>query len=463
MRRVFCTLKIVRLTVVALTIVVVGGAPRAHASATLLLEEPYGHMRIFTGTGHAAIYFSSICAQSPVVLRACAPGEPGIVLSRYDGVGAYDWLAMPLIPYLYAVERAEDVPLFADTKMVAYLRDHYRRNYLENIIPDGLNGETPGGNWYQLIGTSYDRTVYGFEFETTPEQDAALIQKLNSSPNRSHFHLASNNCADFAKEIINFYYPKTLHRSVIADVGITTPKQIAKMLVKFEARHPELETSRMVIAQVPGSMPRSSAPRGVVESFLKSGHYIVPSAIVSPIFAGCVFAVYFASGGAAVFRPDRNAMVLSPGGELETPISKEDRKAYERQLKHLLAEASPVASPESADKAWTKVESKAKTEYDDRGGLILKLQVEQHLVRLGASAGNVLDSSAPPEMVERILAARLEAELKHGPARGVSENVVARDWSLLQQTMRRETERESRAALSASSAPVGDSATANGP
>src|ERR1700757_294649 len=196
----------------------------AGSSATLLLEEPYGRLGFFTATGHAAVYLSGVCAETPVVLRPCVPGETGVVISRYDGVGKYDWVAIPLIPYLYAVERPEDIPLFADAKMTAFLRDRYRRKYLEAIAPDMRFGEAPGGNWYELIGSSYDRTMYGFEIETTPEQDLALIQKLNSSPNISHFRLVSRNCADFAKDIINFYYPKALHRSVVADVGITTPK-----------------------------------------------------------------------------------------------------------------------------------------------------------------------------------------------------------------------------------------------
>ena len=58
----------------------------------------------FTATGHAAVYLSGVCAESPIVLRKCAPGELGAVISRYDGVHGYDWLAVPLIPYLYAVE-----------------------------------------------------------------------------------------------------------------------------------------------------------------------------------------------------------------------------------------------------------------------------------------------------------------------------------------------------------------------
>ena len=230
-----------------------GLSPWARASsATLLLEEPYGKLGFFTATGHAAVYLSGVCADSPLVLRQCAPGETGIVLSRYNGVGGDDWIAVPLVPYLYAVENADDVPLFADAKMVAFLRDRYRRKYLETVAPDLADGSTPGGNWYELVGSSYDRTIYGYEIETSAVQDKALIRKYNASANESHFRTVSRNCADFAKDVINFYYPKALHRSVVADVGITTPKQMAKTLVRYSARHPELEFARTIIPQVPG-------------------------------------------------------------------------------------------------------------------------------------------------------------------------------------------------------------------
>jgi len=192
----------------------------------------YGKLGFFTATGHAAVYLSGVCAETPVVLRACAPGELGAVISRYDGVGGYDWVAIPLIPYLYAVEKTEDIPLFVNPKMVTFLRDQYRRKHLEAVAPDLNDGGTPGGNWYELVGSAYDRAAYAFEIETSAEQDEAFISAYNGSSNRSHFHLTYRNCADFAKDVINFYYPKALHRSVVADVGITTPKQMAKTLVK---------------------------------------------------------------------------------------------------------------------------------------------------------------------------------------------------------------------------------------
>lgn len=403
----------------------------AGASATLLLEEPYGAMGFFTATGHAAVYLSGICADTPIVLHRCAPGETGVVLSRYDGVGGYDWVAIPLIPYLYAVERPEDVPLFADAKMALFLRDRYRRKYLENIAPDAKNGETPGGNWYQLVGSSYDRTIYGFEIQTTPEQDDALIRKYNSSPNVSHFHLVSNNCADFAKSVLNFYYPKSLHRSLIADIGITTPKQISKMLTKFSDHHPDLRFSRLIIAQVPGSMPRSSNVHGVVESFFKSKKYIVPSAVVSPIFAGCVAAVYVGTG-AGHFEPARNARVFVVGNDPERPLDREDRRAYQLQLKHFLEGAYPEKPSQNADKVWERLQSKAKTGVDEQGRPVLQVQVGDSTIQIGVAADNILSGNAPPQLVRQLLEARLQSELRRRSAQGISETEVDRDWKLLQ-------------------------------
>ena len=408
------------------------GARAGASSATLLLEEPYGKLGFFTATGHAAVYLSGVCAETPVVLRPCKPGEAGVVLSRYDGVHGYDWIAIPLIPYLYAVERPEDVPLFAEAKMAFYLRDRYRRKHLEDIAPDANGGEAPGGNWYELIGSSYDRTIYGFEIETTLKQDAALIRKLNASPNRSHFHLVSRNCADFAKDILNFYYPKTLHRSLIADAGMTTPKQMAQLLVKFGNRHPELQFSRLLIAQVPGTMPRSSAAHGVVESFFKSKKYIVPSVLVSPIFAGCVAVVYVGSSSSGRFDPARNAMIFVPGHEPELPVGHEDRRAYQKELESLLAENHPEDPGIRADKAWGHLQSKARIELDDHRGPVLQMQVGPDLVDVGASAANVLSTGTPRPVLQLMLEGRLQNELRRSASSRVSGAELARDWRLLQ-------------------------------
>ena len=56
-------------------VMVVLSAAMAHASATLLLEEPYGELGPITATGHAAVYLSGVCADTPILLRPCAPGR----------------------------------------------------------------------------------------------------------------------------------------------------------------------------------------------------------------------------------------------------------------------------------------------------------------------------------------------------------------------------------------------------
>jgi len=414
-----------------LLLLVSASACMARASATLLVEEPYGTMGFFTATGHAAVYLSGVCAETPVVLRKCAPGELGSVISRYDGVHGYDWLAVPLIPYLYAVERPEDIPLFADPKMVNFLRDQYRRKYLEAVAPDGNNGATPGGNWYELVGSAYDRAAYGFEIETSEAQDEAFIEAYNAAPNRSHFHLSYRNCADFAKDVINFYYPKSLHRSIVADVGITTPKQMAKTLIKFSGKHSELQFSRFVIPQIPGSAARSTPVHGVVESFLKSKKYIVPTAVVNPVLAGCVLAVY-ESTGAGRFDPARKALVFNPERGLEAPVGAEDRRSYQSALNHLVAEPATEAGGAREEKFGRLLRSGV-PDFDAEGRPVLRIQVGAEARMVGVAGSNILANDDAGLFTQQLLEARLHAELKRGAAPKVSESDIARDWSLLQE------------------------------
>ncbi len=95
------------------------------ASIALLVEEPYGSYGAYNPTGHAAIYLDHVCAETPTRLRPCRPGELGVVVSRYLHVHGNDWFAMPLIPYLYAVDDLADVPSSPDAVMVKKVRTAY--------------------------------------------------------------------------------------------------------------------------------------------------------------------------------------------------------------------------------------------------------------------------------------------------------------------------------------------------
>ena len=280
--------------------------PAAHADVALLLEEPYGAFGGMNPTGHAAIYLTDICAATPTQLRHCEPGEGGVVISRYYKVGGYDWVAMPLVPYLYAVENVEDIPQWATKESVAAMQDDYRRVHLLSIAPTDEDGSSPKGDWVQLVGEAYIRKMYGFRIKTTREQDDAFIEYLNHRKNKSHFSLLYSNCADFAREVLNFYAPHSIHRNFLADAGITTPKQVARSLSKYAHRHPELEIQSFVIPQVAGNIKRSKSADSVAEALLKSKKYVVPLALLSPYTAVGVGVAYFTGR----FNPKKNAEIF---------------------------------------------------------------------------------------------------------------------------------------------------------
>jgi hypothetical protein len=116
-----------------------------------------------------------------------------VVISRYYKIGGFDWIAIPLVPYLYAVERREDIPATVDAELEMHLRDAYRRHHLLQITSDASGVDAiPRGNWVQLFGASYDRTIYGFRLETAYADDERLIAQFNDRKNVSHFNLLSH-------------------------------------------------------------------------------------------------------------------------------------------------------------------------------------------------------------------------------------------------------------------------------
>lgn len=283
------------LPIVLAGLFVVSGAARAFGQAALLLEEPFGRFGRFNPTGHAAIYLPRVCAETPVMLRLCEPGELGVVISRYHRIDGYDWIAMPLVPYLYAVDNVREIPKTANRSLEAELRDSYRRQHLEALVPDRPDGAMPKGEWIQLVGSSYDRKIYGFEMPTSLDQDEQLIADFNARKNRGHFNLLFRNCADFSRWVINtYYYPHAVRRNWIADVGITTPKQLVRSLERT-SRKRGIPLEVFVIPQVPGSIPRSIRVDGVLEAFLKR-KYVLPVAVLHPIVAGSLALVYLGDG-----------------------------------------------------------------------------------------------------------------------------------------------------------------------
>jgi len=300
---------------------------QGRAQAALLLEEPYGFFGSVNPTGHNAIYFERICAETPVKLRRCKAGELGAVIARYQGMKGYDWMAIPLVPYLYSVEDVSAVPARASRETVYQLRNRYHETYLLGLGADMPSGGFTHGGWTELLGASYERRIYAFRFKTTEKQDDEFIALMNDGPNLSHFHLFYNNCSDFARILLNFYFPGTFNRSVFPDAGVTTPDQLTYKLEKYARKHPETQLTVFEIPQIPGSRRHSRSNKGIAQSFSTTG-YVIPIALLNPYLAGGLFADYLVRGrhhiipkSPQMLAPDNLFALTAAGRSAENPVS----------------------------------------------------------------------------------------------------------------------------------------------
>jgi hypothetical protein len=99
---------------------------------------------------------------------------------------------------------------------------------------------------------------------------------------------------------------------------LTTPKQVARSIVIYGKKHPELNVSSFVIPQVDGLVERSHKVHGIAESLIKSKRYIVPLVILTPHVAGGILVAYLAGGqlnlpkNAVVFDLDEARVKVQP-------------------------------------------------------------------------------------------------------------------------------------------------------
>jgi len=295
---------------IALALLLLPGS-RCRAQAALLLEGADGVSAFLDPTGHEAVYFARICAASPTRLRRCASGELGVVIARYKGIAGYDWLAMPLLPYLYSVDDPSAVPARVDRALVHNLRRKSHDEHLLSLPDDVPEGGRVQRGWNQLVGAAYERRIYAFRFDTTEEQDNAFIDSMNSRSNRSHFSILFSNCANFAAGVLNFYLPHDFTRRAPSDAGMVTPRRIAWELVRYARSNPDIQLEAFEIPQVPGYRHPSRTNQSVSASLIETG-YIVPIAVLAPYAAAGFVADFLLRGRDPL--PLAHAQVLAPEG-----------------------------------------------------------------------------------------------------------------------------------------------------
>ena len=258
-------------------------APSAHASVAVLVGEPFGNFGTMMPVGHTAVYIDHLCADGPLKLRACRPGEPqGVVIARYHQLGQYDWLASPVMEFLYATNDPAKVLSYATIDNSWALRQIYRKRYLEAIVPDGAEYDKATDEWWESAGTAYTRRIWGYQLATTADQDRQFMNILNERQNAHAYRLNNNNCADFAANMINLYFPGSVRRDRVADFGWMTPKNVARCVEAYGHSHPELELKIFEVPQVAGSLRRSRPARGAAEAGLTTKRYLATLLVIQP-------------------------------------------------------------------------------------------------------------------------------------------------------------------------------------
>jgi hypothetical protein len=279
------------------------------AQVTVLMEEPYGFFGVVSPGGHSAVYLERVCAETPLRVRRCKPGELGAVITREPNVGGLDWLAIPLVPYLYSVDDVSEVPSRVNSSFVWKSRNRYHESRLRFLGEKVTRSSLVKGGWDLLVGVAYERRIFAFRFESTPEQDDALIARLNSERNHTHFHYLFNNCSDFTRKILSVYFPGKFRRSIFPDLGLSSPRQVTVRLVRYARKHPALNLRVFEISQIPGFRRASGTNRTVIGSLTTRG-FAVPIALLSPYAAGGMVLDYLAEGRFRLIP--RDAPVIKP-------------------------------------------------------------------------------------------------------------------------------------------------------
>jgi hypothetical protein len=469
------------------------------ADVALMLHEAIGVSGEETAAGHCSVYFSNICGDGPTRLRLCNPGERGVVISAYPQFGTdkpYEWLALPLLPYLYGVENERDIPLYANGEIRRLLRNTIRRKYFQNIVAEPADGATPLGRWTEVIGTVLNRDIYAFTLRTTVNEDIALIEKYNSLPNETRFSTLYHNCADFAREVVNTYFPHAARRDVLNDFTMTTPKAISKSLTRYATRRPERLFHITKYSQLSGTIRRSLENRKFSEQAIKSKKYLIPQIILKQSLLAIFAASYYTTGqfdpygtykkyatpGIAQMNLEASQVQPQPRSQQpgvnvyinhfvppETPepsLSKaklEERKAAERfplfgskqAWDKYRSDLAPMLRQAIADKLFADekeiqtfykdLELQSEPYFDSHGQLMLRVCAYGQDKLLGLTRENILSDESDEELAYKLMLAKLNAELKAKEKNREPFYVFEQNWTLLHELASRYAEKSASA------------------
>jgi len=446
-----------------------------HADVGLLLNETFGGgVNGWTSSGHAALYFSRLCAESPLKLRLCQAGEPGVVVSNYNRLGEdqnYEWNAVPLDVYLYGVEDEADRPLLAWPAVRLALQERYRQISMPKTCTGPECRSDPDANWRDLVASTFVRDTYLFLARTTLEQDLKVMQLLNSSPNINRYNGFTNNCADFAGRILNTYFPGSARADRINDFTITSPKAIAKSFTHYGGKHAALHLRVFRFTQMPGAYKPSNDCRKGTEALFRSKRWLFPL-LLRPHELAFFTGSYLLTGR---FNPEHELRrypasdVSLLGAEprvarsVEQPVALEEFtgqrvteqvrrrarvmgtaeawKTYSAAFRELSDEAVNKGILEHGRRPRHFVDeliAKGRVWTDDNGAVWVNVAEEDGVTRqVGVAASNINANDSDPRVAYLIMLTRVSDILHRSSKNRELMPYFEKDWDLLLETRAR--------------------------
>jgi hypothetical protein len=328
------------------------------------------------------------------------------------------------------------------------LEERYRQKYLTGLCDTKNCLTSNSAEWRETVGATLERSLYMFVVKTSVEQDEALIAAYNARPNVNHFHGATNNCADFTRRVMDFYFPHAVHRDALNDFFMTSPKAAAHSLTSFADANPELELRVVHFTQIPGTIKRSSECRSGTEEIYHSKKFLAPLAVFAWEAIPAVTASYMltgrfnpehqyearASAGLASPYGDASTTAALPEGETvsvrELAAEEADRRdavigtkdVWKQNEEAFAATVNQAVSDEIIpDRAYLKhvfttLNRGAKISADSNGALWLDLTAitkdsRGEQLRLGISASNLYAPGSDAQFAYQLMLARIDREL----------------------------------------------------
>lgn len=426
---------------------------------------------------------SRVCAESPIKLRLCKPGEEGSVISNYITLGEdqpYEWNIAPLSIYLYGTENPKNRPLIGSPKLKYALEERYLEKYLSAYCTTPACRTSFKSEWREMVGATLSRSLYIFIIGTTLEQDRAFIAEFNAQPNVNHFNGVTRNCATFTRSIINSFFPHATSADYLNDFGMTSPKAIARSFTRYALHHPGTQFRVLHFAQLPGTIKRSSEVRDGTEQLYHSKKLLVPMIVFASHELPAVAATYVLT---ARFNPEHESEEYPTAEATESvyqihaaksekdsdraeqldAAESEERarvvgtsaewKAYSRKFSLLVKEdVRQEIIPERPylDRFFKYLDEKGTPFIDRNGALWFRLSGQDGATQVGVSASNMYSSQSDSRLAYQLLLTRVNRELKSPKHSRETMREFRKDWELLQAT--RTKSADSVAAIAAQSA-----------